>query len=141
MIRLHPKPEAEIVDQAKLLLVEDNKINQKLGQKVLTKMGYQVSVANDGLEALSAVKKERFDLILMDLEMPNMGGLEAMAEIRRLGIQTPTLAMTAHTDPNVMKICRKCGMNAGLSKPLKRDALMAALQQYQCPLPKVAIQS
>jgi CheY-like chemotaxis protein len=75
----------------------------------------------------------------MDLEMPNMGGLEAMVEIRRMGIQTPTLAMTAHTDPEVMKICRLCGMNAGLSKPLKRDLLIEALQQYQCPIPKQAL--
>jgi CheY-like chemotaxis protein/HPt (histidine-containing phosphotransfer) domain-containing protein len=129
---LGPKP----CPKATCLLVEDNKINQKVGQKVLKKLGYHIDIAADGLIALEQCSSQNYDIILMDLEMPNMGGLECSSELRKRGIQTPIFAMTAHTNPKVMDICKACGMNDGMSKPLKLENLLKLLHQFSCLLPK-----
>jgi CheY-like chemotaxis protein len=84
----------------RILLAEDNAINQKLAVRLLEKQGHSVTVANDGKEAVAAVENGEFDVVLMDVQMPNMGGLEAAAAIRALewgtGEHLPIAAMTAH---------------------------------------------
>ncbi|MEC9189671.1 MAG: response regulator, partial [Planctomycetota bacterium] len=111
----------------RVLLAEDGLINQEVAVGLLEMKGYEVKVAQDGREALDLVQKEAFDVILMDLEMPVMDGLEATRAIRRLDCPTtssiPIVAMTAHALSGTMDECRKAGQNAYLSKPIDPSAL------------------
>ncbi len=117
-----------------LLLVEDNKINQKLALKILEKMGYRVDVAETGLAAIEALKKVPYNLVLMDLQMPEMGGLEATEKIRNaeskvLNRQVPIIAMTAHAMAGDKQICLDAGMNGYVSKPIDKDMLFEEIEK------------
>ena len=130
-------PGSQVQDERvlRILLAEDNPVNQKLALALLEKRGHTVVVANNGREALSAWAAEPFDLILMDLQMPELGGLEATAAIRAkersTGQHTPIVAITAHAMTGDREKCLDAGMDGYASKPVKPkdlfDAIHAAL--------------
>jgi CheY-like chemotaxis protein len=115
-----------------VLLVDDNKVNLMVTGKLLTKWGHQVISATDGSGAVEAWKQNRFDLILMDLEMPGMDGLEATRRIRELeaqkGIRTMIVAMTGHNEQENLEACTKVGMDLHLTKPFNLGELRHLLE-------------
>jgi len=118
---------------ARILLAEDNLINQKLAKMMLTKAGYQVEVANNGQEAVEkyTTSPENFDLIFMDVQMPEMDGIEATQVIREKGFDTiPIVAMTANAMKGDREICLKAGMNDYISKPIKRELTFEILEKW-----------
>lgn len=106
-----------------VLLAEDNLVNQKLAIGILDKLGHRVTVANDGIEALALVEQNDFDLVLMDVQMPEMDGLEATRELRRRESGTEkhllVVAMTAHAMKGDRESCLKAGMDDYLGKPIR----------------------
>jgi CheY-like chemotaxis protein len=114
-----------------VLLAEDNAVNQKLATRLLQKMGHQVTVAANGEEAVRAYAAGRFDVILMDVQMPEMNGFEATAHIReheqRTGEHVPIVALTAHAMQGDRDRCLDAGMDDYLSKPLNSIALAEKL--------------
>ncbi len=114
-----------------ILLVEDNPVNQKLAVRMLEKCGHRIFVANNGREALDAVGKECFDIILMDVHMPEMDGIEATASIRAKenenGGHVPIIAMTALAVPGDRERCLESGMDDYISKPIKSKELYNAI--------------
>lgn len=115
----------------RVLLADDNHINQRLGVAVIQQLGHRVTVVSDGLEALAAVERETFDVVLLDLEMPNLDGVGAAQAIHaRHGADRPyLLALSASTPDDVRQACLSAGMDAFLSKPFSIDALARALAQ------------
>ena len=115
----------------KILLAEDNMVNQKLAVKVLGKRGYGVTVADNGKEAVNLFTENRFDVILMDVQMPEMDGFEATGRIRLWeegkGTHVPIIAMTAHAMKGDREKCLAAGMDAYVSKPIKPGHLMEAI--------------
>jgi PAS domain S-box-containing protein len=120
-----------------ILVADDNAVNQKLVRALLKKLGHRATVAGDGQAALRAVRKRSFDLVLMDIQMPGMGGLEATAKIRdlepRVGPHVPIIAMTAHTLTGDRDCALAAGMNDYISKPIRLEALRRAIQQHAAP--------
>ena len=112
----------------RILLAEDNTVNQRLVTRVLERRGHSVAVAVDGRQAVEAVRAERFDLVLMDVQMPEMDGFEATAVIREreasTGKHLPIVALTAHAMKGDEERCREAGMDAYLTKPLDRTRLI-----------------
>lgn len=129
-----------------ILLAEDNRVNQKLAITLLEKWGHRVVLANNGIEAVAQARQQHLDLILMDLQMPEMGGLEATRLIREheasMGIHTPIIAMTANAMSEDRQRCLDAGMDDYMAKPLKteilRDKLLGLLsevtEQPACPV-------
>lgn len=117
---------------ARILLVEDNQINQQIALELLTSWGMNVSVANDGLEALEAVYREPFDLVFMDMQMPNMNGYEASAVIRseKRFEKLPIVALTAQAMQTEREQILSVGVNDYLSKPLVIDDLTSVLLRW-----------
>ena len=117
-----------------VLLTEDNELNQRLACILLAKWGHRVTLANNGLEALRLHAERRFDLILMDLQMPEMGGYEATAEIRRReragAAAVVIIAMTANAFEGDREKCIAGGMDDYLSKPFRPDAFKAVMDRY-----------
>lgn len=117
----------------RVLLVEDNKINQEVAVGFLKHLGQHVTVANDGVEAVKIASEEDFDLVLMDMQMPNMDGLEATRHIRRLAGQrglVPIVAMTANASEDDRQLCDAVGMNGFQSKPVSLAKLREALGEW-----------
>ncbi len=120
----------------RVLVVEDNLVNQKLAARVLEKAGHQVTVVADGLEAVELLAREgaEFDLILMDCQMPRMSGYEATSVIRRREVDTgrriPIIAMTANAMIGDRERCLEVGMDDYLSKPLARAELLDVVQRW-----------
>jgi len=114
-----------------ILLTEDNRTNQAVATRMLEKMGHSFKVANNGEEALSMLTQDRFDLVLMDIQMPGMDGLTATKEIRERekGAQAhmPIIAMTAHAMKGDRERCIAGGMDGYVSKPIKREELETAI--------------
>jgi two-component system, sensor histidine kinase and response regulator len=116
-----------------ILLVEDNKMNQLVGSKVLAKLGFNFDIANHGGEAVSAMRAGSYDAVLMDCQMPEMDGYEATAEIRRIeGVvrHTPIIAMTAAAMDGDRETCLAAGMDDYITKPVRLDALAAVLDRW-----------
>jgi osomolarity two-component system sensor histidine kinase NIK1 len=115
-----------------ILLAEDNAVNQKLAVRILEKYHHNVTVANNGLEAFEHIKKRRFDAILMDVQMPIMGGFEATAKIREWELEnglsrSPIIALTAHAMVGDKEKCIEADMDEYLSKPLKQNQLIQTI--------------
>jgi CheY-like chemotaxis protein len=115
---------------SRVLLVEDNPINAMLARTLLSREGCAVDHARGGEEAIAAVKVGRYDLILMDMRMPGMSGVEATAKLRGAGVATPIVALTANAFEDDRHACLAAGMNDFLVKPLAPDALRAALSTW-----------
>ncbi len=117
-----------------VLLAEDNLVNQRLATRLLEKRGHRVAVAANGREALEAVGKEAFDLVLMDVQMPDMDGLEATASIRAAekmtGKHQPVVALTAHAMKGDEEKCLAAGMDGYLAKPIRPHELDGVLEKY-----------
>jgi CheY-like chemotaxis protein len=111
----------------KILVAEDNKVNQRLALRMLEKLGHSVVLANNGREAVDMLAQGVFDLVLMDLQMPELGGLEATAVIReqeeRTGARVPIYALTAHAMKGDRERCLAAGMDGYLSKPIQPHEL------------------
>jgi CheY-like chemotaxis protein len=101
--------------------------HKRLIAKMPAKMGFESEMAENGLEAVNAVQKSRFDVVLTDLQMPQMDGLEAIRQIRTRGFLLPIIAITADAMPDDKTRCAAAGMNDYLSKPVRASALGAAL--------------
>jgi two-component system sensor histidine kinase/response regulator len=119
----------------RILLVEDNRVNQKVALIHLRKFGYTATVANNGCEAVDAIQDQAYDLVLMDVQMPEMDGLEAMRIIRDpsslvLDHDVPVLAMTAHAMASDRERCLAAGMNDHLTKPIDSQILLEALAKH-----------
>jgi protein-histidine pros-kinase len=116
-----------------VLLVEDNPINQKVAARLLEKAGHTVTFAINGREAVDCVQERAFDLVLMDVQMPEMDGLEATQEIRRQEAGTPRrlpiVALTAHALNGDRERCLEAGMDAYVAKPVQSDALFQAMAE------------
>ncbi|HJT31847.1 MAG TPA: PAS domain-containing protein [Pirellulales bacterium] len=131
MRRDDPRPLAEAAPGAegplRVLVAEDNVVNQKLVVHLLEKRGHQVTVASNGREAVELVASRPLDLVLMDVQMPEMGGFEATAEIRRReqasGRHLPIIAMTAHAMKGDRERCLQAGMDAYVGKPIQARSL------------------
>ena len=115
----------------RVLVAEDNPVNQRLAVRLLEKRGHLVTVTSNGREALEAIDKGRFDLVLMDIQMPEMDGFEAAAAIRAresiTGAHLPIIAMTAHAMSGDRELCLKAGMDGYISKPIQTKELYQAL--------------
>ena len=125
-------PEVERLDGASVLLVEDNAVNQRVAQKMLEKLGCRVVVAKHGGEALERLAAEKFDVVLMDCQMPEMDGYEATRRIRgRMGLaELPVVALTAAAFPEDLTRCREAGMNDHVSKPVTLEVLSEVLRKW-----------
>ena len=120
---------------AHVLLVEDTPVNQVLGRTLLEKSGYRVTLAKDGVEAVAAVEQSTFDVILMDMQMPNMDGLEATQRIRahedqRERDRVPIIALTANAMESDRLRCLEAGMDGFLAKPFRKDDVIAVLGRF-----------
>nr|WP_314490611.1 response regulator [uncultured Pseudomonas sp.] len=117
---------------ARILLVEDNPVNQLVAKGMLVKLGCQVQVAANGVEALECLETQAFDLVLMDCNMPVMDGYEATRRIRQLacGSELPVVALTANALPEERERCRAAGMDDYLAKPFRREQLHALIERW-----------
>jgi CheY-like chemotaxis protein len=119
-------------DALKLLLVDDNPFNQKVGVLKLIRQGHEVTVAGSGKEALAILEKHTFDIVFMDMHMPEMDGLEATARIRQheagTGRRTPVIAMTANAGDDAREQCLLAGMDAYVAKPIQDRELFNVIR-------------
>ncbi|MEK8050786.1 response regulator [Ideonella sp. DXS22W] len=124
----------------RVLLAEDNVVNQEVASALLESVGVQVDVVDDGLAAVAHVQRQRYDLILMDMQMPGMDGLAATRAIRQLpqGAAVPILAMTAHVFGDAGRACQEAGMNGHVTKPVAPETLFSKMLQW---LPEGAAQA
>jgi CheY-like chemotaxis protein len=118
----------------RILLAEDNAVNQKLAIKLLSQMGYRADVAGNGLEAIEAIERQKYDVVLMDVQMPEMDGLEASRQICARwprGERPRIVAMTANAMQGDKERCFEAGMDDYVSKPVRVGELISALYQVQ----------
>lgn len=118
--------------RTRILLVEDNVINQKVALLTLKKLGFRADVANNGLEAVNAVNEKDYDLVLMDIQMPEMDGLEATKVIRNSDnsvSKIPIIAMTANAMKGDREMCLDAGMDDYITKPINSDLLSSAINK------------
>ena len=118
----------------RILLAEDNAVNQKLAMRILQQMGYRADLAANGIEAVESVRRQAYDVVLMDVQMPEMDGLEASRRICAMGTpeQRPRIvAMTANAMQGDREMCIDAGMDDYLTKPIRVDRLVEALHQVQ----------
>jgi len=126
--------EQKSVKPSRILLAEDHPVNQRLATKILEKWGHEITVAPNGRRALEIYNQKSFDLILMDVQMPQMGGMEATAAIREVEkgrtSRTPIVAMTAHAIKGDREKCLAAGMDGYISKPINPDELFALIESF-----------
>ncbi len=120
--------------RGRLLVAEDNPVNQKVILRTLERLGYRAEVVGNGLEALEALRRDPYDLVFMDCQMPEMDGFEATAALRRLetgtGRRTPIVALTAHAMAGERERCIAAGMDDYATKPLQLDELKRVLREW-----------
>ncbi len=131
-------PEKSAAHAIRALLVEDNPVNQQVVFRLLEKHGHQVTLASNGREALEALIQGEFDIVLMDVQMPVMTGLEATEAIRRTergsGRRVPIVAMTAHAMKGDRELCLASGMDGYIAKPIQPKDLLDALEEFALPM-------
>ncbi|MBI5653802.1 MAG: GAF domain-containing protein [Chloroflexi bacterium] len=118
----------------RILLAEDNAVNQKLALRLLAQLGYRADVAANGIETLQAIARQQYDVVLMDVQMPEMDGLEATRAIRKGGVPPPLhqpriIAMTANAMQGDREMCLSAGMDDYISKPIRVEELIRALSE------------
>jgi two-component system, sensor histidine kinase and response regulator len=127
----------------RVLVAEDNMVNRQLIVRLLEKRGHSVQIAVNGLEAVEALNKERFDLVLMDLQMPEMGGVEATAAIRQnensSGLHTPIIALTASAMQGDREKYLASGMDGYLTKPIRPPELDELLESHSARRPEMSL--
>ena len=112
----------------RILMAEDNPVNRKVALSMLKRLGYRADVAENGLEVLQALGEKPYDVVLMDVQMPEMDGLEATRRIRDQGLSTRIIAMTAHAMDGDRDECLEAGMNEYISKPINMEELARILE-------------
>ena len=121
-------------------MAEDNHVNQMLAVRLLEKRGHHVQVAGDGREALEKLRTADFDLVLMDVQMPVMGGFEATAAVREMekgtGRHIPIVALTAHAMKGDRERCLAAGMDGYIGKPIRSEELF---EQIEALIPSVPL--
>ena len=119
-------------DRGTILVVEDNLVNQKMVSSILRKHGFKVQITSNGQEAIEALQLHTFQLVLMDVQMPILDGLETTRLIRKdpRWIQLPIVAMTAHAMHGDREGCLAAGMNAYISKPVHSAHLLSVVEEY-----------
>ncbi|MCP9470869.1 MAG: response regulator [Nitrospira sp.] len=135
LVTRHTLAEARRRASPKILLAEDNVVNQKVAVRMLEKLGYRVDVVTNGREAVEAVSRVSYAMVLMDCQMPVMDGLQAATEIRRQeahGVHLPIIAMTANVAVDDRAACLAAGMDDFVSKPVHAQTLAAVLARW-CP--------
>ena len=135
LVTRHSLREARVGTRVHVLVAEDNPVNQKVAVKMLESLGYRVDVAKDGKEALDALGRVRYDAVLMDVQMPEMDGYEATAEIRRREragdiSRVPIIAMTANAMQGDRENALEAGMDAYVAKPVKPEELDRVLKYW-----------
>jgi len=135
LVTRHQVRAVRVEADRRILLAEDNPVNQKVARMVLEKLGIEVTVVNNGREAVTAWQAGAYDLILMDCQMPELDGYEATREIRRIEGSNPThsvpiVALTAHAMKGDDEKCRAAGMTDYLTKPLDRTKLQSCLERH-----------
>lgn len=131
--RLHPAPEEEPLNEplcGSVLVAEDNPVNQTIARRMLEKAGITVTVVSDGHQVLERCARQRFDLILMDVQMPGLDGLEATRQLKARGDSTPIVALTANATIESHQTCLEAGMSDFISKPFRYQQLQRTLQRY-----------
>ena len=120
-------PAPQVNRRLTILLAEDNAVNQRVAQRFIERWGHEVAIVSSGKEALAAIKERPFDLVLMDVQMPEMGGFEATRAIRarekHTGVHLPIVAMTAHAMKGDRERCLEAGMDAYVAKPVEAEEL------------------
>jgi CheY-like chemotaxis protein len=114
----------------RILLAEDNVVNQKLALRLLQQMGYRADVASNGIEAIECIERQAYDVVLMDVQMPEMDGLEASRRITArwsAGARPRIVAMTANAMQGDREMCLDAGMDDYLTKPIRVERLVEAL--------------
>ncbi len=128
----------------RILVVEDNRVNQQVTLGILRFLGQHTTLAEDGVQALQCLRHSHFDLVLMDVQMPNMDGIAATRAIRAMSAPlnaVPVVGMTANVMPQDQQACLDAGMDACLAKPVKRQSLAAMLCRYLPQAPLAAVQA
>jgi two-component system, sensor histidine kinase and response regulator len=121
----------KFADALRVLIAEDNMVNQEFAAEALRKLGHRVAVASDGEEALRMMQKQIFDVVLMDVQMPRLSGLDAARKYREIepaALHTPIVALTAHTSVEDRQLCIEAGMDAVLIKPIDLRELHAVVR-------------
>lgn len=113
----------------KILIAEDNKMNQHLMSKYMSKLGWDFVIVDNGLLATEASRSDNFDIILMDIDMPILDGIEATRYIRVFNKKIPIIALTAYADDQMRTECAEAGMNAFLAKPCSRDDIKVVVDE------------
>jgi len=138
-VMMTPHSVRETQEKLHILLAEDNLINQKLAVRILEKRGWEVTVVGNGREAVEAVEREGFNLVLMDVRMPEVDGLEATKRIRareaETGCRVPIIAMTAHAMSGDREHCLGIGMDGYISKPINRQELFEVIESVVATAP------
>lgn len=133
LITVHTIRENRILTK-RILLTEDNRTNVIIATGILESLGYKYAVAHDGVEALERLEEEHFDLILMDLEMPKLNGIDTTKIIRSSTSKPfsslPIIAMTANSNPGIIKECKTAGMNDSIVKPISSRLIDKVLQKW-----------
>ena len=129
-----PAAETSPERHLRILLAEDNEVNRRLAQRILEKQGHSVLTAVDGADTLEVLSRESVDLVLMDIQMPVMDGIEAARSIRDreagTGARTPIVALTAHAMSGGCERCLAASMDGYLTKPIQPEQLRRAIERF-----------
>jgi CheY-like chemotaxis protein len=128
--RKQKKEKEKIEEEFKILLVEDNVINQIVTVGILEKLNVTVLIANNSEEAIHILRKEQFDLILLDIQLPDLNGYQLTKRIRIKNKKIPIIGVSAHASLEHQKKCQASGMNDTISKPVASDKLLTLVEGW-----------
>jgi CheY-like chemotaxis protein/HPt (histidine-containing phosphotransfer) domain-containing protein len=131
-------PAAKIRDDVRILIAEDNPVNQKVALRQLQKLGFAADAVANGVEAIEAVSRGAYSLVLMDVQMPEMDGITAARELRSSGVTLPIVALTANALSGDREKCLEAGMDDYLSKPIVESELARVLRRHLAAAPSEA---